>query len=341
MPEILDLIDPEELVGFVREREYPELTTLDDILPYREVASTELSVMRDGRVDVNAAKYRAFDAEAPIGTRPAVERIKAKIPPLSQKIPLGEEETLMLEANERGNTEPLIEAVYNDADAMNRSVFVRLAVAKGQALYTGKVTINENRVVAEADYGVPAGHFVAPATLWSNPAATILADLRTWMATYRTSNLGLRPGAFIISETILGYMLLNTEIRQLVGTTLGTPSMVTEETLGQILRARGLPPFRLEDTQVMVDGAAQYLIPQDRVVFVPPPNFPLGVTVFGITAEAVKLRTAGQITVESLQGPVATVSQTGFDPVVTWTKATALAVPIIVEPKRLLVADVA
>lgn len=341
MPLLNDLIDPQELVGFVRELVFPDLAILDDLLPDRQVDNIEYEVMKDTRADVDAAEYRSFDAEAGIGDRPGAQRLRGRIAPISRKIRLGEEDRLRNESQQTGDTRRLVDAIFDDAANMTRSVRARVTLAKGQVLYTGKVTLNENGVVTAADYGLPAGHIVAPGTLWSNTAATIVADLQTWRTTYMTTNKGLQPGEMLISTPILGYMLRNTEMRTLLATIGGTPALITQNGVAQVLQAFGLPPFRVMDTQVMVNGAATFLVPQDRVVFLPPRTAPLGATPFGVTAEALDLRDGGQISREQMAGMVATVAKTEFDPVATWTKAAALALPVLANAERLLVADVA
>ena len=67
----------------------------------------------------------------------------------------------------------------------------------------------------------------------------------------------------------------------------------------------------------------------------------LGETVWGITAEALEL--AGldnpELTYQPLPGLVGAVMKT-FDPVHTWTKVGGVVMPVIYDPRKLLVADV-
>lgn len=333
-----DLIDPTELTTFVRELEFPDLGILDEFLPNTTTDNIEYEVMRDTRADVDAAEYRSFDAEAGIGKRPGLSKLRGKIPPISRKVRLGEEERLRNEAFNSGTNQRLIDAIFDDAANMARSVVARRTLAKGQALSTGKVTIAENGVVAEAAYGVPAGHIVTAGASWATTTTPIISHLTTWMATYRASNRGLNPGGMILSTQVLGYMLLNDQFRSLLASLSGAPSLITRQGVDQVLQAYGLPPIRaVVDTQVMVNGVATYVLPQDEVILVPPPGFPLGETPHGITAEALELREGGQIS-GNLSGLIATVAKTEFDPVATWTKAAALTIPVIANPTRLFIA---
>lgn len=338
---LTDLIDPQELVDFVRLMEFPDLAVLDDVLPNRRVEDIEYELPVDTRIDVNVSVYRGFDTEANIAKRQGTRRIRGRIPPISEKIVLGEETRLRLEAARSGNNDRIIEAIFDDAANTARAVTARVVLAKGQLLETGKVTLSENGVETEADFGVPGGHFVTAGASWATSTTSIVADLQTWQTTYREANNGLNPGGIIVSSKVLGYMLLNDEFRSLMASLAGAPALITRNSVDQILQAYSLPPIvKVLDTQVMVDDVAQRLIAEDRVVFVPPATAPLGATPWGITAEALELRSGGFIEAENLAGMVATVAKTEFDPVQTWTKSAALAIPMIGNPTRLFVADV-
>lgn len=338
---LTELIEPDELVGYARGLQFPDLTVLDDLLPDVEKDNIVYEVMRDSDVDVDAAEYRAFDTEAGIGDREGVQRLKGKIPPISRKIKLGEEDTLRLEADTTGENGRLIDAIFDDVARMTRAVKARVVLAKGQVLSTGKVTLMENGVFGEANYGVPGSHFVTAGTAWSDPAASIISDLQAWVEVYKLTNRGLLPGGMVLGKNVPGYMLRNTEFRSLLASLGGVPQLITRQGVDQVLDAYSLPAIdRVVDTQIMVKGVATYLIPVDAVIFIPPRGSKLGETPYGITAEALKLKRGGQITIEQLAGPIATVAETTFDPVVTWTKSAALAIPVLGEPKRLFVADV-
>jgi hypothetical protein len=59
-----------------------------------------------------------------------------------------------------------------------------------------------------------------------------------------------------------------------------------------------------------------------------------------VTAEALELQAEGKIVSRQAPGIVAVVEKT-FDPVATWTKVAALALPVMTAPSLLMVADVA
>ena len=338
MPLIYDMVDPQELLGFVRTLSFPQFT-LDGILPNRPIDDLEYRFLRADLVDQDVAPYRAWDTEAPIGKRQGLARVSGELPPLSKKIRLGEEERLRLRALESGNQAPLIAQIYDDAANMTRAVQARVEMARGQALYDGRVTINENNMVAEVDYGIPSGNRVTPAVLWSVVAtATPVADVRGWVEAYVALN-GVAPGYALTSTRVVSNLLRNAEIRTLASSAAGTPAMVTPETVSAVFTAFGLPAIRTYDTQVRVDGVATRVIPDDRFILLPPTGEPLGQTFYGVTAEALELRSEGQIVGTQAPGIVAVLEKT-FDPVATWTKAAAIALPVIANPALIVTADV-
>ena len=96
-----DLVAPAKLTGFARGIPSPANYTLNTWLPDDEIADIEAefdNIIRTNR----AAKFRAFDAETPVGSRPNLERKKVALPPLGQKTPVLEEERLKLERARSG-----------------------------------------------------------------------------------------------------------------------------------------------------------------------------------------------------------------------------------------------
>lgn len=338
MPLIYDLIDPQDLQGFVRNLEFPEFA-LGQFLPQRDVADLEYRFIRNGLIDQDVAPFRSFDTESPIGRRQGITRVTGELPPISKKIRLGEEQRLRMEALRSGDNSGLVAQIYDDAAQMARSVQARLEQARGQALVEGQVVLNENGVQATVNFGRAGGHTVAPATLWSDTAnSDPVADLMGWIETYVNTN-GVAPGRILTSTAVVSNLLKNAKIRNYAATVLGAPQRVSRAALDQTLTDYALPAIETYDVSVRVNGVATRVIPADRVILLPPDGETLGATLFGVTAEALELRAAGVIVREQEPGITAVVDRT-TDPVATWTKAAAIALPVVGNPDLTLVADV-
>lgn len=332
--DLRDLVDPAELIGVVRALAFPRFA-LQDVLPARTVEAVDYSIL-SGSADTNAAaSVRAFDAPAPIGTRPGVQRKSGQLPPISQKIPLTEGDRLMLENLRRSaESEPLINAIFDDAARMARAVQARVELARGDALTDGIITINENGMQFTIDFGVPAGHKVAAAVAWgpAAPAAgVVLADVRSWVDTYVDTNGG-PPGAALASTRVIGFMLAN------IGE--GDP-LFTRADMNAVLVAADLPPVEPYDVQVHDSGGTKVrVLPNDRFIMLPgEDDGRLGETQFGITVEAMELAQQNNIEFSEAAGVVAVVWKTE-DPVQVWTKGAAIALPVFHNPELLFTADV-
>lgn len=338
-----DYITPAELTGYVR----AALADLDrnrfilsQWLPRLEVDDLVYRFTRGGEGLTDAATFRAYDAESPIGNRPGVTRVTGELPPISRKIRLGEYDRL----RQRRDDGAIRAAILSDAERMARAVAARLEMARGEALYRGSLVISENGVIATVDFGRAGGHTVAPGVLWSTVAsATPLADMIAWRDTYIATN-GESPGAILTSTTVLGYLLRNAEIRALAATVAGTPTIVSQTAVNSVLAAYGLPPLYIYDAQVRVNGVATRVIPADRVVMLPTPGNPdvpdstdLGATLLGPTAESLE----PEFGLSGVEPGVVSGAYSTKDPVAVWTKAAAIGIPVLANPDLTLAADVA
>lgn len=331
-----DYIEPAELTGFVRAA-LQDLAvnqfTLSRFLPDQVIDDLDYRYTRGGEGLVDAATFRAYDAESPIGSRPGVTRVTGELPPISRKIRLGEYDRL----RQRNADQAVSDAILADAVRMTRAVAARVEMARGEALNLGSVTIDENGVVATVDYGRAAGHDVTAGTLWSTVAtATPVADLNTWIQTYIDAN-GEAPGRMLTSTRVLGLLQQNAEFRQLAATVTGAPALVSQAVVSQVLAAYGLPPIEIYDARVRVAGTATRVIPDNRIVLLPAGVDELGATLWGTTAESLEpdFGLAGD-------GPgLVSGAYSTKDPVAMWTKAAAISLPVLANPDLTFAATVA
>lgn len=341
---INDYVDAPTLTGFTR-RAASDLDvnqfTLSRWLPVVTIDDIEFRAPVGGAGLATVAQFRSYDSESPISDRRGIERIMGELPPISEKKFLSEYASLRLRRSQAND--PVVAAIYSDAFELTRAILARFERARGEALITGQLAINENRVQQTVNFGRDAAASVAPSTLWSVSTADILGDLMTWLDAYVALN-GEEPGAILTSRRVLGLMMRNEAFRQLVSTTAGTPSIVSQAGLNSTLNAYGLPSIETYDAQVSVAGAATKVLPDDRLLMLPAPtggvptDNALGATYVGTTLEAQEpefnLAAGGQA------GIVAGTWKSK-DPVQLWTKAGAIGLPILGNANRAFVADVA
>lgn len=333
---IWDLVDPQELVNYVRAYANEALREdarfyLAQWLPVRTTEEIEFRIRKGDLIDVDAAKYRAWDTPAPMTARPGTTRIEGELGPISRQIPLSEEETLRLRVLERGTTDPLVDAIYADAERMVRSVYARLELAMGDLIDDGVVTIAENGLALTADFGRDANSSKTAGTTWDTlSTATPLSDLLGWVEDYADVN-GVDPAGILMTRQIKGYLALNQEMRDYAASGGTTPTRLNDAAINNIFAAEGLPPVIVRDTQFRVDGVRTRVLPTDKVFLMPPADAPYGETRMGITAEAVRGIESGMIESSDAAGVMACVLQQDH-PVQTSTLGTAVGIPISPNP---------
>lgn len=345
---IYDLADPQELQGFVRgvqQEQERNVFVLAQFLPNDNIDGIDWRVTKGELRDQDAAVVRSWDTPAPIGDRQGISRIMGELPPISKKMRLGEEERLRLRMLERaGDASEIISKIFDDVSNLGRSVAARVELFRGEVLETGEINIDENGVEQSVDFGRKtefdaAANTLAGADKWSDHTGSDpVENLITWTAAYRDEN-GIDPALGLTSTAVINHLLRNDAIRALAATVAGAPQLVTRVHLAQVLSAFGLPPLVAYDTKVRVNGTQVPVISADKVILLPPSNEPLGRTFFGTTAEAIELQGAQQISADQAPGLTAVVEKT-FDPVSTWTKVSAIALPTLVNPNLTFVAGV-
>lgn len=333
-----DLITPAELTGFARAAQEDverKKATLARWLPNYSVPDIVVRTIVGQDGNGALAQYRAFDAETPIGSGGKGERKVFELLPLGLKERVGEYDQL----RQRGNTAEamILGGVMNAAKRVANAVIDRLEVARGQAIDTGALTINENNVVQTMTFGRPAGNTVTAATLWSG-AGDPIADLITWCDVYQAGNQGAMPGAIVTSRRVLLALQRNAKIVAAVASPGSTITMVSVDVLSALLASYGLPPITIYDRKIR----GQNVLPDNKVYLLPAPVDPngqseLGATFFGETLEASEPDYG--IGAAEQPGLVVGAWKTK-DPIAVWVHSNAIAQPVLVNPVASMVATV-
>jgi major capsid protein E len=338
-------VAPDDVTTFVRQVPVPRRLTLLNLFPVVPVFDNRVDwaeIVQTNRT----ARYRSFDGRIHVSERDGGSNKWVNLIPLSSSLNKGEYERLQLEFARTGgtNTAALGRAVYNDGQNLTYEVQNRLNQAWGDVLTDGKLTVNEEGFQGEADYGVPAGHLVTAGTAWTTVSAPAIDNLTSWSDTYETSN-GAPPEQARTSRRVMRLMQQNT---QLIGAIAGTTSGRTRVSMTEIndyLSGEGLPTFGppIED-RVDVDGVNTRIVPDDRVFLMPADENlrSLGYTASGVSATALELVNSNEseLSFEDAPGIVGLVEKVG-PPYREFTFVDAVAMPVLVNAKLLMIADVA
>lgn len=336
---ITEYATPAELTGYAREAlRFREENTLNlnRWLPNETINDLTFRFNRGGGGLTEAANYRAFDAESDIATRSGGARVSGELPPISRKMPVGEYEQIRMRNVDTQNAE-IRDAMESDSVKLVAQLAARIELARGQALFSGVVTLNENGVQASVDFGRSASHSVAPTTAWtSTETATAYDDLQAWLEVYNDTNGGL-PAYTLMSRKAYNLLRKNKQIRELAFAGSATaPGVLTREGLNAVLGQYDIPPIEIYDAKVSVNGTATRVTPEDKILFLPEQGDAAGKTLWGVPVEANDPR-------YGLAGDAAGIAVGGYkseDPQTVWTRATAIALPILANPDLTFVADV-
>lgn len=336
-----ELISPAELTGFARAAQEDverRKATLARWLPNTEVPDVVVRTVVGTDGNGELAQYRSFDAETPIGSGGKGERKVFELLPLGLKERVSEYDQLRMRGGDAaaltlGGVEKATLRVVN-------AVVDRLEIARGQALETAALDIDENGVVQSPDFGRPSANTVTAAVLWNASSSTPkpLDDLITWCDAYAAANQGTAPGVILTSRKVVAALQRAEEIRALVATMAGTPSIVSIDALNAALAGFGLPPIAVYDRKIR--GTA---VLSDTKVFLLPaavdPNGSneLGATFYGQTLEA----SEPEYGIGGAEQPGLVVGAWKTrDPIGVWVHSNAIAVPVLVNPVASMVATV-
>lgn len=332
-----DYIDPSELTGYARAA-LADLSvnqfTLSRFLPDRPIDDIDYRFTRGGEGLAEAATFRNYDTPSRFGSRPGAVRVSGQLPPISRQIRLGEYDRLKLR---KASDDAVVNAIFDDARRMTRAVAARMELARGEALVTGQVAINEGGVVATANYGRAGGHTVTAGTLWSNLAAsTPLTNLVAWCDTVEATT-GARPEVFLTSRANQRLMQRNTEVINAIKGSAAGATRVTLAELNELLESEGVPRVETYDVQVNVGGVATRPIAADRVLLLAGGD-ELGATLWGTTAESQE----EEYGIEEADWPgiVAGVYKSP-NPLAFFTNAVGIGLPVLANPDLSFCADVA
>lgn len=325
MPTVLDLFKQKEVLNYLQNRSYPALLGAT-LFPENKKQSLEFDLIKGaGRIPV-VASVHGFDTESEIGSREA-SKMALEAALIKRKMQLTEREIIALE-NPRNAAEQtyLMQNVYNDIDVLVAGVNARVEQMRMEVLARGTVTLAENGLSAVIDYKVPDENkeVLLGADAWSDPTSNPIQDIIRW-----SNSLGTNPTRILTSNTIVGTMLTHPNVKAAV---LGNDSgrILTVGELNTFLAGAQLPRIATYDAQFRKqakDGSytKQRYFPENAFVLFG--DGALGETLFGPTAEEIRLTRDPSIETSKIGNVLAMVYEENVDPVSTWTKAVATAIP--------------
>ena len=323
MPSVEELLSYKELIDYTKTRT-PQKKVLEELFPARKTEALEIRMIKGANNLPVSASIHAFDTEAEIDQREGTGYDIAELALIKRKRKLSEKEIIRLDYlwNDAEEHEA-VQKIYNDVDVLQDSVLTRAEALRGEALSTGKLSINENGYKAEIDYGVPSTH--KQAFTWSGDASTILDDMDGAVDRI-VSDTGFTPTRVLTSKRILNIMLKDEKIRKAVFG-VNSDRLLSRQELNTFLQTLSLPQVASYDAKYRILTAkgtytTKRYFAENAFVFLPEGN--LGETLFGLTAEELELRKKPDVELTEI-GNVVIEQYATNDPVAKWIKAVATA----------------
>ena len=321
----MELFTQNEVLSYVRDREYKPLLG-ETLFPERKQPSLKLDQLSGGSRIPIAASIHDFDTEAEIGSRIANKQ-ELELSLIKRKLQLKETDIIALE-NPRTPAEQayLVCQVYNDIDSLVAGVRARVEAMRMEVLAAGQVTVKENGLNFTLDYHVPAEHKEAltGTNVWTNENSDPLADIERWI-----DALDTKPTRALTSRKI--YRALATHPK-IIAAIFGKDSgrVVSQADLDAFMETHGYPVIRTYDEKYKVQEAdgtytTKKYFPENKFAMFN--DDLLGETLYGPTAEETRLTRDPAVDTSLVGNVLASVYDETRDPVGTWTKAVATALP--------------
>ena len=313
----------------------------ESLFPERKIQDIEFDmILGTGGLPVTA-EVHAFDTETQIASREAIEKGVASLALIKRKIKIVEKEIIKIN-NPRTNAELdfVLSQLYNDAEKMTDSVKVRVEAMRMELLSTGKIVINENGVKVTMDYKVPSGN--KKTFTWKTPATdTPLDDLST-LADAVEAESGYRPTRALTSRKLVKIICSCDSVRKAVYG-VNSDKIVTLAALNELLVQLDLPQIVVYEGKYKKEGTKGFTtvryFPENVIAMFG--DGTLGETIYGLTAEEVKLIGDGKMEETSmLDNKIFVGTYTSIDPVGEFTKAAATALPTLPHGEELGIATI-
>jgi hypothetical protein len=343
MASILDIFTPVEVLNYVRNRTYPTMLG-EQLFPAVKRPGLKFEYLLGANNLPVSASVHAFDTEAEVGDREA-QKAAIELALIKRKIPLREEDIIAIE-NPRNDAEYqyMVRNVFNDVDNMVNSVRTRIEAMRMEIVGSGMLNVSENNLNLTLDYGVPITQKenLAGTSLWTDGTSDPIGDMSRWADTVEIAT-GVRPTRAITSSTVVSALLKHPQI---IGAMYGTNTMLipNRNDLNNLMTRLNLPIIATYDAMYRKQAtngtytSVRYF--QENKFTMLPPDGVLGETIYGPTPEESRLLRNPAIQGQMIGNICAVIYDESKDPVSTWTKASAVAMPSFPIANEVFIAQV-
>lgn len=340
---IYDLITSPEIAA------YWELKTQDrppflgeELFPNQKKLGLNLSWLKGSNGLPVVLKPSAFDVAAIPRPRIGFEKLSTEMPFFKESKYIDEELrqelNKVLDSNNQLYIDTIVRRIFDDEAELLEGAEVQRERMRMMMLTTGTISVEGNGQAYDYDYGMPEDHSVNATVAWSNPDATIIADIRKGIDKI-VEDTGVTVSRALCSSKVFGYFRINKELK-------GTLLALSDGT-GYLSDAKIKQYFKDElDIEIVTydkkyrdeKETAQRFVSDD--VFVMFPDGQLGNTWFGTTPEESDLMASEVANVTIVDTGVAVTTIEKADPVNVETKVTMICLPDFPTADQVYIIDV-
>lgn len=320
---------------------FPDEYSTNLVAKWQEIANMyQLPVM---------ANFHSFDTRTLTTTRVPVDTHSIEKGLIKVKINQSERMRELLRSGVQNDA--MYDYVIRDGIMLADQVVTRTKVAKNEVLSTGRMTIKENDLDLTIDYGVKPEQ--TDFTLDLSPDADIPAQFQFITDTAQDSGTTLTT--IVTSKQNMNKIRANEAIQKRINGNLGAGVYVSNDALKTFLSTEyGIDRIIINDQQYTIDkgiGAdgrpireMKRYYPKNKITFLGLGNAMtrLGAGLWGQTPEeTINTANTGMTVNQSGQHRYVIVSQwVENDPVVLWTRASGLFMPVIFNPQSIWIGTV-
>lgn len=210
----------ENVIGYVRALPPPITHIGVGILPMK-IVDDMTSIWQEINLKVTAGHLLALDSEIPIDSPPGIKEISQALAKIGKKRVIKEEEKAKLFKPRAGTTDvqTATDYIYNVLRLLSEGVDDRKEEMRWSALSKGTFTYDKYGIKLSVSWGIPGGNqrSLTGTDRWSDLAnSDPLQDIIDWNNILIAATGGPAVVAYL-STKVLGYMLQNAKIRNLIG----------------------------------------------------------------------------------------------------------------------------
>lgn len=325
MPRIEDVFNTTELINYYRERQITPMLG-ESLFPERKIEDIEFDmILGSGGLPVSASVH-AFDTKTQMASREAIEKGVASLALIKRQMKIAEKEIIKVQ-NPRNNAELkyVLSQLYNDSEKLVQAIKVRVEAMRMEVVSTGKLKIEENGVKVTLDYGIPTAN--KKSFNWTDPATSKPLDDLTTLAD-AIEDTSVRPARALTSRKLARAICNSHSVRAAIHG-VNSDKIVSLAQLNELLEQLNLPQIVTYEGKYKIEGAKGFITKRyfpDNIIAMFGDG-PLGETIYGLTAEEVKLIGDGKMDMAEMVDKIFVGTYTSIDPVGEFTKAAATALP--------------